>query len=63
MSNADNRLTAFAMIGNQFRQRREAYNELRENVQQLTDDEVEQLLTMCEDDDMRALVISIRKDG
>ncbi len=63
MSDVDNRLTAFAMIGNQFRQRRETYNELRENVQKLTDDEVEQLLTMCEDDGMRDLIMSIRKDG
>jgi hypothetical protein len=55
------RLTAFAMIGNHFRQQRETYQKMRENVLSLTDDEVEQLLTMCDDKSMREMIVNIRK--
>ena len=55
------RLTAFAMIGNHFRQQRETYQKMRENVLSLTDDEVEQLLTMCDDKSMREMIANIRK--
>lgn len=55
------RLTAFAMIGNHFRRQREAYDNLRENVLSLTDNETEQLLEMCDDKSMREMIANIRK--
>lgn len=51
------------MIGNHFRRQREAYDNLRENVLKLTDNETEQLLEMCDDETMREIILSIRKDG